>query len=103
VNRPYFGWFPRQDSTVSGIALTLFGSPAVAVPESAAGIPLGSKSLALLAFLVLEPGSHSREELAALLWGEHPDEQARASLRQTLTHLRAALGESLRITRASGL
>lgn len=61
--------------------------------------PLGSKTLALLAFLALEPGSHRREQGTALLWGEYPEEKAKASLRQALTHLRDALGEALRVDR----
>lgn len=49
----------------------------------------------LLAFLVLHPGEHTREKLAALFWGEVSDEQARGSLRKALTHLRAALGDEI--------
>ena len=56
---------------------------------------LGAKELSLLAYLVLEPGSHGREELATLLWGESSDADARASLRQALKHLRDALGPAL--------
>ena len=56
---------------------------------------LGAKELSLLAFLVLEPGPHGREELATLLWGESSDADARASLRQALKHLRDALGARL--------
>ena len=60
---------------------------------------LGAKALALLAFLALEPGPHSRDEVAALLWGEFPDEKAKASLRQALTHLRDAVGDAIRVDR----
>ncbi len=64
--------------------------------------PLGAKSLALLAFLVLEAGRpHRREALTALLWSEYPEENARASLRQALSHLRDALGETLNVDRAT--
>jgi DNA-binding SARP family transcriptional activator len=63
--------------------------------------PLGAKTLGLLAFLALEPGGHRREELTALLWGDSPEDKARASLRQALTHLRDALGDSVRIDRAT--
>ena len=56
---------------------------------------LGAKELSLLAYLVLEPGPHGREELATLLWGESSDADARASLRQALKHLRDALGPVL--------
>lgn len=47
------------------------------------------KSRALLAYLVTAPGHvASRSALAALLWGESVDEQARQSLRQALSNLR---------------
>jgi DNA-binding SARP family transcriptional activator len=85
-----------------GIALTLFGQPSLSLPSSDLPPPtLGAKSLALLAFLAIEPGQHSRERLAALLWGEHPDEAARASLRQALVQLRAAVGDALTVTRTT--
>jgi DNA-binding SARP family transcriptional activator len=45
-----------------------------------------------------EVGAHAK--LAALLWGDSPDEQARGSLRKVLTHLRTQLGaDSLRADR----
>lgn len=47
----------------------------------------------LLAYLALFPGEHAREQLAALLWGDSTDAQARASLRRALNNLRQALGE----------
>ncbi len=50
---------------------------------------------ALLAYLVLHPGPHSREKLAALLWGDFTDAQARASLRNALAVLRKQLGDNL--------
>ena len=62
---------------------------------------LGAKELSLLAYLVLEPGPHSREELATLLWGESSDADARASLRQALKHLRDALGPLVDVGRSS--
>ena len=65
--------------------LGLGGTPVVPQP--------GAKALALLAYLVLEPHPHSRETLAALLWGESPEQEARASLRQALKQLRTGLGE----------
>ena len=61
----------------------------------------GAKSLGLLAYLALEPGAHRREEVTALLWGEFPEDRARASLRQALTHLRDPMGETLRVDRAT--
>ena len=46
------------------------------------------KAELLLAYLVLNPGFHSRERTAALFWGDSPDESARASLRNALALLR---------------
>lgn len=43
---------------------------------------------------------HRREALTALLWSEFPEDNARASLRQALSHLRDALGQTLRVDRA---
>jgi DNA-binding SARP family transcriptional activator len=84
-----------------GPSLTLLGSPAPAVGGAAAGMPLGAKPLALLAYLALEPGPHPRELLASLLWGEHPDAAARASLRQAVKQLRQVVGPALEVTRDS--
>jgi TolB-like protein/DNA-binding SARP family transcriptional activator len=50
------------------------------------------KGRALLAILSLSPaGGMSREKLATLLWSDRGEEQARSSLRQTLTTLRKEL------------
>lgn len=60
------------------------------------------KSEALLAYLALPPGQlHPREKLAALLWTESGEEQARQSLRQTLFTLRKALNMTDEIVIAS--
>ena len=51
------------------------------------------KGRALLAILAVAPsGAASREKLAALLWSDRGEDQARSSLRQTLTVLRKELG-----------
>ncbi|MEP7175026.1 MAG: AAA family ATPase [Gemmatimonadales bacterium] len=55
----------------------------------------GAKELGLLAYLAVEGGAHTREELASLLWGESPEAEARASLRQAIKHLRDRVGEVL--------
>jgi len=50
------------------------------------------KAAALLAYLACPPGrAHARNKLAALLWSDRPDTQARASLRQELYALRREL------------
>jgi TolB-like protein len=55
----------------------------------------GKKLQALIAYLAVEQRQHSRDELAALLWGEMNDERARHNLRQTLSKLRKTFGDSI--------
>jgi DNA-binding SARP family transcriptional activator/tetratricopeptide (TPR) repeat protein len=50
------------------------------------------KVLALLVYLVVERGMHSRQSLMALLWPESSQSSAAATLRTTLSRLRKALG-----------
>ena len=83
---------------MAGPNLTLLG-PGVVLGGAPSAPPLGAKPLALLAYLALEPGPQSRERLASLLWGEHPDAAARASLRQAVKQVREAVGEALRVSR----
>ena len=56
-------------------------------------VPLTTrKAQALLAYLALHPGqAHARAKLAALLWGDRGEAQARDSLRQALSLVRKAL------------
>lgn len=70
------------------LRLTLFGGFRAEVGGSEVQFPT-RKSEALLAYLAMHAGQmQPREKLAALLWGESGDEQARQSLRQTLFTLR---------------
>jgi len=85
---------------MDGIALHLFGPPEVALPHGEPARGLASpKCLALVSYLALEPGPHSREELASLLWGDFPEKAARASLRQALKRIRGAIGDQLHLDR----
>jgi DNA-binding SARP family transcriptional activator/predicted ATPase len=75
----------------STLKLSLLGPPEVRCD----GVPVAvdtRKATALLAYLTLEPGRHSRDSLAGLLWPDYPPDRARAALRRTLSTLRAALG-----------
>ncbi len=81
--------------------LTLCGRLTLTVDGAVPAVPVGAKALALLAYLVLEPGPHGRDALTALLWGDFPEPQAKASLRQALTRLRQVLGDALEISRNS--
>jgi DNA-binding SARP family transcriptional activator/class 3 adenylate cyclase/tetratricopeptide (TPR) repeat protein len=61
--------------------------------DSGEPVPLSTrKAGALLAYLALHPGqAQARPKLAALLWGDRSEVQARDSLRQALSLLRKAL------------
>ncbi|MFN8539840.1 MAG: AAA family ATPase [Thermomicrobiales bacterium] len=72
--------------------LALLGWPEVRHEDQAVAFPT-RKALALLAYLAVEGGTHSREKLTALFWPESDSAQGRATLRSTLAHLRTALGE----------
>src|SRR5262249_34884681 len=57
------------------------------------------KSEALVAYLATPAGrAHPRDTLAALLWGDTPEPQARQSLRQALGSLRRLLGQEVVLT-----
>jgi DNA-binding SARP family transcriptional activator len=85
---------------VARVVLNLMGTAAVVRPPGSPAATLRtSKSLALLSYLTLEPGAHSRDELATLLWGDSSEAAAHASLRQALTQLRGLLGDGLRANR----
>lgn len=69
---------------LGGFQLTIGPGEAVAMPTR--------KAQALIAYLAMRPGQrHSRDKLAALLWGDRGEPQARHSLRQTLLAIRKAL------------
>src|SRR5262245_2653729 len=83
------------------IRLTLLGGFAACRPDGAAVTLPTRKAEALLAILACRPGDGVRREcLAALLWGERGDQQARHSLSQTLTSIRRALNGDGRLLAA---
>lgn len=68
--------------------IQLFGSPAI-LKGTQRFEHRSRKAMALLAYLAMRADEHiSRQHLAALLWGDSAEEQARANLRQTLSQLR---------------
>lgn len=71
--------------------LKLFGNFELAGPEGRVAFP-SAKLSACLAYLALSPRAVAREELTALLWGRHFEEQARQNFRQALARLRKAVG-----------
>jgi len=78
------------------LRLTLLGGLRLSNGEGREAVVLPTrKARALLAYLASPPGrAHPRDKLAALLWGDRPDSQARASLRQELHRLRGALARA---------
>src|SRR5262245_20015017 len=80
-------------SRMARLCLQLFGGfRAKLEPGSLVRMPT-RKSEALVAYLAVPLGQpHPRDKLASLLWGELPEAQARASLRQELFRLRRAMG-----------
>src|SRR5262245_52448148 len=80
--------------------LTLLGGFRVRLDAGPPLILSTRKAQALLAYLALPVGqAHPRDKLAALLWGDMRDPQARASLRQALTAIRRTLAglDALRV------
>src|ERR1700683_5121367 len=81
-------------SKLSQVTLQLLGPFAI---EANVGRPIpiavrSRKARAVLAYLAMQPDYRARrEELATLLWGDGPDQQARHSLRQCLIALRQDL------------
>jgi predicted ATPase/DNA-binding SARP family transcriptional activator len=84
---------------MSHLRLFLFGSPRLERDGTVLAMDT-RKAIALLAYLALTGQVHSRDTLAALLWPEYGQGQARGSLRRTLSTLTKAIGkESLEIDR----
>ena len=81
------------------LELTLLGGfQARLAPGGVIDLPT-RKAQALLAYLALPAGrSHPRDKLAAMLWGDVPETQARASLRKALFWLRQALADTEALT-----
>jgi DNA-binding SARP family transcriptional activator/predicted ATPase len=75
---------------VSRLHLALLGTPEVVHDERVLTFST-RKVLALLVYLVVEKGLHSREKLTALLWPESEAREGGATLRSTIARLRAAL------------
>ncbi|MEN8097890.1 MAG: tetratricopeptide repeat protein [Chloroflexota bacterium] len=57
-----------------------------------------AKAKAILAYVALEGGTHSRRDLAAIFWPESSESHANTSLRVALSDLRKIAGEYVRIS-----
>jgi DNA-binding SARP family transcriptional activator/tetratricopeptide (TPR) repeat protein/TolB-like protein len=84
------------------IELTLLGPHALRGSDGRelTSLPAQPKRFALLAYLALGSGGyHRRDTLAAMFWPDMDQFAARRALRNTLYHLREALGEGPIVTR----
>ena len=88
-----------QGDGLDGLELRLLGGLAA----SRGGRPLtgfrSRKAAALLAYLAVTGRPQARAHLAALLWGEGPEDGARANLRNALANLTALVGAHLAVDR----
>ena len=82
---------------MSRLAIYLLGPPRVELEGEPVHIGR-TKAVALLAYLSLEPGRHSRDALATLLWPAFDQSGARAELRRALSTLNRALGSDILLT-----
>ena len=74
------------------VELTLFGGFEGRLAGGQVIALSGQKDRALLAILALQPGAtHTRDKLASLLWSDRGDQQARDSLKHSLTRIRQCL------------
>jgi predicted ATPase/DNA-binding SARP family transcriptional activator len=74
-----------------GLTVRLMGNPEITVGQR----PLSfrtRKELAILIYLLVEGGMHSRESLMTLLWPDSPAKNATVTLRGALSRLRNSLG-----------
>jgi DNA-binding SARP family transcriptional activator len=84
---------------VPGLRIAVLGKPRV-TRDDGSPVELGSaKATALLLYLATTGERHSRPALAGLLWGDLPEEGARANLRLALTKLRRVAEDNLQVTR----
>jgi len=74
--------------------LALLGTPEVRHQEQLLRFP-SRKTLALLVYLAVEDGAHTREKLTTLFWPESDDARGKGALRRTLVYLRNTLQEEV--------
>src|SRR5579864_4404157 len=83
----------QQEQTMSQLQLSLLGEPIVKHGEHTLTFST-RKALALLVYLAVEGGTHTRKTLSESFWPELDAEHGRAALRATLLELRKFLERS---------
>jgi DNA-binding SARP family transcriptional activator len=76
------------------LRVRLVGELCIEADDERLELPAPAKARALLAWLALHPGAHSRSEVAGTFWPDVLEESARASLRTALSAVRRSLGDA---------
>ncbi len=80
---------------MAALHISLFGGFEARLGSGEALALKGRKTQALVAYLALAHGQpRTRDDLVALLWSDRGEQQARSSLRQSLSEFRKALGKT---------
>src|ERR1700752_316186 len=74
------------------LALHFLGSPQIYLDNELITADR-RKAVALLAYLAVEGGKHTRDSLSALLWPDYDQSKAFTNLRHTLWEIQQAIGE----------
>ncbi len=85
----------------TNLSLSYLGAPQITRDNALIANFISNKIPALLAYLAVTRRAHTRDKLAALLWGEMSDADAKNNLRQALANLRKYFDDELTITRDS--
>lgn len=88
-----------SSSRNTNLSLCYLGAPQITRDNIPVTAFISNKVPALLAYLAVTRRAHTRDKLAALLWGEMSDADAKNNLRQALTNLRKYFDDCLTITR----
>ncbi len=91
----------QKHKTRDNLLITLLGTTTISRKGQQLTQMLSGKAVALLAYLMLTRGVHSRAFLALLLWSDQPETQAKKNLRNVLPDLRTHLSDYITITRQS--
>src|SRR5437868_15386562 len=84
---------PGREPAMGLLRVAVLGSPEVFHDGSRLTFAL-RKAQALLIYLAVEGGMHSRSKLAALLWPDSEPAEARKTLRNAITLLRSLLADA---------
>ncbi|MCC6501118.1 MAG: tetratricopeptide repeat protein [Anaerolineales bacterium] len=87
--------------STTNLSLSYLGAQQITRDNAPITSFISNKVPALLAYLAVTRRAHSRDKLAALLWGEMSDADAKNNLRQALANLKKFFDDKLTIARDS--